>query len=452
MVNLNRLPAELSNDSMTYIGEVKDAVVARGIAAGDLDPNTQEHLIVSSVPRTHAAHQSRSMQTPDEKQGKPISEFFKPVRTPLAELDPNSFTPSSSQQQLLRSQQGLSWSASQVQAQRPSALSRVAAANALSSTSQGVRRVHSEPKAARKSPKRQRLCSESALPASGPQDHSPPGSASRFFSKQETEPSPSLRKPSLQRRKKDEFELWSDDSVAEAVAQVTALEESVVSTKAPSPRKRKKFEVFADAANLNEADAADVSQGTAGTSFLETSQDTTASETPMTSFEAQETPADRNIFIKGIDADFAALKARCTFQSVSPRKKFSRTNSVPSMSKIPIKAARTIQSANSKVESNHVPKLEPTNDANEDLAKEEAEILSTVLSDESPSTAEGLHPAADDAIDDAEWLAIEQREISSTLGMKGSEDCLVPNSPESREDDTPSTTKLDLGRFAFAGS
>jgi len=133
LVHLNELPAELQHDSMPYIGQPDSSEIAIGVAKGDLDPNTKERIVFSAIPRHSFTHQQRPAQTPDEKPGKPISEYFKSIRTPLAELDPNSFTPSPSQQNLLRTQQGLTWSASGTESSRPPLLARARSAYTPSS-------------------------------------------------------------------------------------------------------------------------------------------------------------------------------------------------------------------------------------------------------------------------------------------------------------------------------
>ena len=86
----------------------------------------------------------------------------------------------------------------------------------------------------RSPPKRQRLCSESVLATSSNGARVREDSTSRFFA-----PSPSLRKASS---KKDEFELWSDESAHDAVA---ALADTPAHS--PSPKKRKRLSIFSDA-------------------------------------------------------------------------------------------------------------------------------------------------------------------------------------------------------------
>lgn len=430
--NLNKLPAELENERMLYIGENVDPAIAVAIAAGDLDPNTKQPLVLSNTSRQNAVNRSRPVQTPDEKQGKPISEFFKPVRTPLAELDPNSFTPSPSQQILLQNQQGASWSASQVQTMRPPLLSRVAPVSGSSSAPQGTRRVHSEQwtKVGRKSPKRLRLCSDSLLAASMDGVVGLQSTSSRFFFKEEVEPSPSLRKPPVQRRKKDDFELWSDDSAAEA----------------------KKIEVYTEHIQGTPAETsptADSSQDTVTISVPGVSQKTVDTETPLSSFEVEETRINQNVFSKGIDDDFAALKAMYTSRAASSRKKASRAKSMPLASRRPLQEAGL----------NQLLGRDPQVTSGEDIGagEENANGETAAVPNSSPRaclpTAVRLESSNEDEIDDEERLEMEHREVSpaGSLAIRGSEEFLIPNSPESREGDEGNRPKLDLGRFAFAG-
>ncbi|KAF2857631.1 PIN domain-like protein [Piedraia hortae CBS 480.64] len=88
LVNLTPVPAELDVADMPYIGKYVEPELAVAVALGQLDPNTKIPL-------------RASVKTPDSKgpKGVTITEFFK--RTPLAEKDPNTFTPSPSQQRLL---------------------------------------------------------------------------------------------------------------------------------------------------------------------------------------------------------------------------------------------------------------------------------------------------------------------------------------------------------------
>ncbi|KAK5126461.1 hypothetical protein LTR85_010697 [Meristemomyces frigidus] len=433
LVNLNKVPAELDLAEMPYIGKCVEPEIAAGVASGDLDPNTKQRLVIATR-QQHQAQRTRTVQTPGEKQGKPISEFFKARRTPLAELDPNSFTPSPSQQRLMEAQHTTSWSASQVAPFRLPPLDRLAASSVPSSAPHAPRRSVSEqwPAMQRTSPKRQRLCSDSMLAASMDGNVGLQTATSRFFSKQSTQQSPSLRKTSNQ-RKEEEFQLWSDDSVAEAAAALSATPVALETEQVPSPRKRKKLAVFADPVGVGAQGsqiATEVSQSTTATAGTLASQDIgDETETPGTSFESVGTPSQQTVFTAGINADFADLK-RWAFKPTATRHGVSRSKSTPMAARSP-------------------PHERPTKSAPSPTEQQcDIEVPGS-----SPILVPARQDAVDDGIDDEEWLIIEKRHTASDvlLASKGSEDMLVPDSPVSDVDDARQRPSIDLGRFAFAG-
>lgn len=431
LLNLNKVPAELDLKDMPYIGKPVEPEIAAGVATGDLDPNTKQRLAFIARPQ-HPPMQTRTVQTPDEKQGKPISEFFKPQRTPLAELDPNSFTPSPSQQRLLENQRSVPWSASQVPPGRMPSLLRAATTGAPSSAPQASRRTVSEqsPFLPRASPKRQRLCSDTVLAASMGGNVGLQTATSRFFSKQAAQASPSLHKTSRQ-KESEEFDLWSDDSIAEAAAAVADEAET-----APSPKKRKKLAVFADAEPIQTQSpppSFSVSQSTVSTGTNAESQRVySRPETPATSFES--------VFSAGINASFADLKQKWAFKPSTPRQGVSRSISTPLASR----------NAQGRTEHNQwlggLPKSAPS------PAEQEGNVQ---VPGSSPILAATRHH--DDNLEadiaDDEWLAMEKRQATPEylLNVKGSEDMIVPNSPCSDNEDARHRPKLNLGRFAFAG-
>jgi exonuclease-1 len=422
LVNLTKAPDELDLASMPYIGNIVDPGVAAGVAAGDLDPNTKLPMRLPNRP-AFAGRRTSSMQTPSQKPGKPISEFFKARRTPLAELDPNSFTPSPSQRRLLEAQSGSSWSALQLPAIRPSAIRRVASMPAPHSAPQPARRTISAqlPKGA-SPPKRQRLCADGITTTSTKQALD--DSTSRFFG-----PSPSLRKSST---KRDEFELWSDDSTHDAVA---ALADSPAS---PSPKKRKRLSVFSDAEaspatqpqSRTASGSEDLTQDTVTSFISNSSRDSRDADTPATSFGSVSDAS--NPFSKGVNSRFDGLKLRWAYSAESikaePRKPAS----------LQIKAAiinspprEDIISAAQKLES----------------ADEVVPASSPIAGDRSEQDDHNQVSS------DEDWLALEHQPVEAAIEhefeVKGSEDMLVPESPNSEEAEAPSS--LNLGRFVFVG-
>ncbi|KAK5173118.1 Rad2 nuclease [Saxophila tyrrhenica] len=435
LVNLNSVPAGQQVDSMPYIGKAVDPELAVGVAVGDLDPNTKEPLAFNRRQSVMTARQ-RILQTPDEKQGKSITEFFKAKRTPLAELDPNSFTPSPSQQRLLQNQRGASWSASQPAVVRPPALDRIAGVNRRVSAPQPMTqpsnvRSFSQPTV---SPKRQRLCSGGEMTREA--------ASSRFFSKTNVQPSPSLRKAST---KKDEFELWSDDSAIEALAN-SGVGSAPTAKDSPSPKKRKKLQVYEDGSSVTQTTASqhtNLSQSTVTTTLDSESQQSML-ETPATSFETNSSHAESNVFTKGVNANFSALKSSL-FQGGVPKAKTMRTQSMPMASQhrqaSSKSAALDVQSAERDVESQEDP----------DHGSQSPGTREDVVPQSSPiATTHSIAEDATDTISDERWLAAGGQEVQ-TAAAQGSEDLLIPNSPASGESDSGPRPRLDFSRFAFAG-
>ena len=465
LVNLNTLPADIDVESLPFLGKQVQPELAVGVAVGDLDPNTKEPLPIPSRPDRQPFGRTRPVQTPDEKQGKPITEFFKARRTPLAELDPNSFTPSPSQQRLLENRRSTSWSASQAQPLPPQALTRIASAHAPSSAPQPSRRITSAPfpDRQRRSPKRQRLCADGILASSADDKVGSQQATSRFFSNSTAQPSPSLRKAT--NKKRDDFELWADDSVAEAAAVLTATQVAAVavSVATPSPKKRKKLQVFAD-----EAPKSQPAQKDDVPALVETSQESSTmaatagsqirknDDTPPTSFEASQSQSQsqKTVFGKGIASDFAALRSKFSFE---PKRSVPRTQSAP------LASQRSSQQAAHNSLTGRLAKVPPRAETlvkrhmgsplhspvNTDMEQSPVVPASSPIAAPSPAPEE-------DEIDDAEWLALEREPVPQrqqlTLEVHGSEDMLVPNSsPDSGGDDGRTRPKIDFGRFAFAG-
>ena len=260
LVTLNKVPSELDVASMPFIGAFVEPENATGVASGYLDPNTKQPLhFEHNIPQARYAY--RSVSTPTMKNGKPISEFFKPKRTPLAELDPNSFAASPSQQRLQQTQARLSWPAMHVPEVESFTPDHIAPRPAPSSAPQLTRQPFPRPAESvhRSVFKRQRLCSDTTMASHMDGSVGVQAATSRFFAKRVYEASPSTRKAvRTSRRRKDEFELWSEDSAIEAVAALTedktadeapatddAKDECTVIT-TPSPKKRKKLGVYED--------------------------------------------------------------------------------------------------------------------------------------------------------------------------------------------------------------
>jgi exonuclease-1 len=212
-------------DKMPFIGADVEPEIAQGVARGDLNPMTKlpivvakrNHMATPSTPGTSRPQHQRSTSAADSKKGKPIDTFFKPKRIPLAELDPNCFTPSPSQQEALSRNTG-PWlnrpvrrpylTRSSTEPQIPQSMPPPVKASRSHARAPSV----SEPRPS----KRTRLCADVQTIISPSQkiELGP----SPFFSSMVPEPSPSTgRHIKTKRPKKYDVTIFSDDSIEEAM-------------------------------------------------------------------------------------------------------------------------------------------------------------------------------------------------------------------------------------------
>lgn len=211
-------------DELPFIGSDVQAEIAAGVARGDLDPTTKEPiemkpLAAGKLPLGISRRQTLGSSS-ELKSSKPINSFFTPRRTPLAELDPNSLTPSPSQQRLLERNANNSWQANSAPLRFNAARSpaiRPLSDQGLSPMVRSAGRNSFLAQAARASTlqptKRQRLCSETEddlLP-------SRPNSRSRFFASNAGQASPSGQKVTrTKKQRKSTLDVFSDE-VAEDI-------------------------------------------------------------------------------------------------------------------------------------------------------------------------------------------------------------------------------------------
>lgn len=427
LVNLTPLADGVDIADMPYLGEEVAAHLAAGVAKGDLYPRTKLPITVAgkSTPRSKVFGASRrtssNVQTPDLKGSRSIDNFFKPKRTPLAELDPNIFTPSPSQQVLIEQQRNSTgWDAV------PAPGSQSTRGPSFPSTApQPARRIISDPIDRRRSVphplKRQRLCSESVLgtPTMGGEGVV----RSQFFASTMPEPSPSVR-PNRKNRRKTEggFDLYSDDSLGEAIAEAADLDESASQAK-------KKLRIFSD----TQSDT----QSTATTRMSTTeSQESTEVLTPATSFGS---PGPESTSIAAFSSQVRELRTKFTYKGPeSSRTSF--TNTTTSTSRRRSNGVRT-------------PSALPL------------ELFSTGVKEiRVESVVPGTPPPADEqiGIEDSAWAALDAEVVVPASSppvtpvkrrrspLQGSEDFLVRDS-DSEDICSPRKPLFNLNRFAFTG-
>ncbi|KAI9779110.1 MAG: Rad2 nuclease [Peltula sp. TS41687] len=230
---------DLEEEDLSFLGRDIKPAVAVGVANGELHPMTKEplprNLSGRRTPSGSGMSHATSGGSNSLKRGKPIQEFFKARRTPLAELDPNSFAPSSSQRQLLDQHSNASWTTI-------SAPSTMVSNNMTPrSTSHRVPGMFDDDPTSlptTRPSKRPRLCSdERPTNTSGQKTEFV---KSRFFAK--TLPPTDVKRN--KHTKKSEINIFSDDSVEDAMSRLPDDFTPIKSGRTPD------FKVFVDTSDV----------------------------------------------------------------------------------------------------------------------------------------------------------------------------------------------------------
>ena len=219
LVFLNELAPGTREEDMPFLGANVESDIAIGVACGDLNPKTKEPLHARTAvgnPRPGLRDARRqTLPAPSElKQTKSIDNFFKPYRQPLAELDPNSLTPSPSAQRLLRQHRNASWEPRLVSSapQLRHAGSRSSGVEAPPHIDRSAFLARAGQVSTYQPPKRQRLCSDLQISPNKEVKQSP------FFTSNDRldEPSPLARKKASYKKTKNKgFEVFSDSSISD---------------------------------------------------------------------------------------------------------------------------------------------------------------------------------------------------------------------------------------------
>ncbi|KAF2704213.1 PIN domain-like protein [Pleomassaria siparia CBS 279.74] len=434
VVNLTPPDSGVDVSEMVFLGEQVPSHIAAGVAYGNLNPHTKQPILVEdrdrsrSKPLRPAVRTNSSAQTPDMKHPNSIDSFFKPRRTPLAELDPNTFTPSPSQQLLLQQQNPSGWVAV------PAPLAQAH----LRTAPQPARRAISESYAARLSApnpsKRQRLCSDSGSGTPGSSKDSV--ERSRFFASSFADPSPSLRiSKKIKTKPADDTDIWSDDSIDDAMAELADLEEMSSSHSKKKVRVFKEEDFRSSASSLSQSTTASrrttlFSQESAGTLTPASSLDS-----PMPETEGAE---EISVFSAALSAQVKDLRSKFTFASSTTRASSSRKSLSQSASVKHMARSSRAVSVTTMLES---------------VTGSVPEVSIKVA-----ETAAVLPPDDLNGLEDSAWASMEAEVIvaaSSPVAaprrpsIKGSEDLLIPDSES--EGGSPRKPTLNLGRFAFKG-
>ena len=476
LVMTTDLGGKAEPEDFAFIGNDVEPEIAIGVARGDLHPMTKKPIIVDTrlkgTPKLPwAASRRQTIDTPtDAKSNMSIESFFKAQRTPLAELDPNSFTPSPSQRRLLLEQHNRLELSSPAPTRPPLIRSGASLRTPIQA---GTRPILNESRVNGTGPpfsgphpsKRQRLCSaiddETLVSDDGAR---PETGKSRFFASSVAEPSPiSKRSKRDKGRTPTHINIWSDDSIEDIMAEipdVTEHPQSVVATG--------KIAVFLDEESISTGQACHAKVGACSNSQVLTPTDTTTQTpqsdtiestpaTTLSSFERTQTYAkvlDEHVAVEltaltenfscqsssnmrksqsqeheGIQA--AAIKSKGDHLTTNPQ--LLRSGSLTSLQRLGVIALSRSRSCNGPVQ----PGLPDwKNNAKTFSGKRD------IGSREGSSQLPGLSPAP----------------VPSEPRPKGSEDLIVPYSDDEGEElqplsetEGPRKPMLNLGRFAFAG-
>ena len=253
VVMMTELGEEAQPEDFSFIGNEVEKEIATGVAKGDLDPMTKQPIYVrepvtSSTPKKPWPNSNKRMadKAVNSKAGKSIDSFFKAKRTPLAELDPNTFTPSPTQARLLQQARVTTWESSPVTDVPPGSRSSVSMAPstsrpALLNRSRQAVNTAGGASSGLASSKRRRLCIDAEDSQNRSSAAALESTRSRFFPSSTMDPSPSVKVDrNVKRSKPVDINIWSDDSIEDVMAGLPNVGEMF------EPLEKRKVEVFKD--------------------------------------------------------------------------------------------------------------------------------------------------------------------------------------------------------------
>lgn len=462
IVMMTSFQGDQEPEDFTFIGSDMDQETAIGVSRGELNPMTKKPMITvsgtsRSTPKTPwGSVRKQSSTTFSELEGnKSIGSFFKNRRTPLAELDPNSFTPSPSQQRLLQ-QNNTSWMSSPAPARLSSFLPNESATSSVARmVSTEVVRTENEAiqsENVSQSPKRRRLCSETEK-GQDPAEHAidTASDRSRFFTSSLPKQSPSTKKKKSSRRGKfTEINIWSDDSIEDVMVGMPDISDLA------DAKKRSSMKVYRDA----DQEVPIVSPSTIAqenSSSLDTCFSSVATSATATARSVAKTLSEN------VKAELAALNEKYSYQpaflesnigcSTHPKNK-PQGNRGPNP--LAVKPPLVRQGSMTPLQRLGVGALSRSRSGG-GLSSNRALKISANPCSAASSTEPTriLKPASSGIIID------HQKE---TYRLRGSEDLIIPDSEgdscssddnrgsapksDAKEQETPT---LNLGRFAFTG-
>ncbi|KGO74592.1 XPG/RAD2 endonuclease [Penicillium italicum] len=446
LVTLTPPDKDVNLAALPFIGADMEPEIAVGVSRGDLDPTTKEPITLKPLTAnrwTLGINRRQTLGSSSElKPRKSINSFFTPKRTPLAELDPNSLTPSPSQQRLLERNANNNWQANAAPFRSNSVRStplRAFSDQSLSPMVRSVERSSFLSQSARsstlQSTKRQRLCSEvegDSLPACSP-------ARSRFFAPTSEQASPIGQKLFRSKRSRKSVVGVFSDEMAEDI--MSSIPDPSTTPGPAESRPESNLEVSGEPSEV-ETPSDSTSNKVVMTENLQISQKSPKDTTPNSPgfSQALEYHADRqNSNVLSKFTFQAGPKPNTTAASPvmtrTPAVQNSQRPSTPSTPRSPAAIAR------SNVFQRRLTPLQRMGQSA--LSRSNSINIPTKLRD-----AEAVEPRT-------ETSSPVIDKVFSFAGTQGSEDMIVPNSEDEDDEDEPSTghaTTLDLKRFSFAAN
>lgn len=423
-------------EEMPFIGADVEPEIAAGVASGDLDPTTKEPielkpLATGKVPLGISRRQTLGSSS-ELKPSKPINSFFTPKRRPLAELDPNSLTPSPSQQRLLERNSNMSWQASSaplrsntVRSTPVRAFSDQGASPMIQSVERNTPLAQSKRVSSLQSTKRQRLCSEAeddSLPVR-------PNVQSRFFAARE-QASPSGQKFSRTKKpRKSTLDVFSDEVAEDIFSQI--------------PNPDPEAEPVQNAAKEQHEETIKSEVVEAG-SASETDGNAVSNKTSLLQPESSEDCKFNDALTYHVQRQNSDLVSRFTFKSGSkPGSPIQRSPAT----KVPV-----IQSGNTGP-SPSSPRNYTVTTPSRTPQRQRLTVLQRLGQSALKRSQSINFPTSLRHADSSESQSDETPAITQPNTPHGSEDLIVPDSDESEEEISTSfgqTSSFDMKHFSFA--
>ena len=469
VVMMTDLQADAQPEDFSFIGGMVEQEIAIGVAKGELNPMTKQPLhvkeILKTAPGTPWANPRRNTVNAcsDTKATKSIDSFFKQKRTPLAELDPNTFTPSPSQARLLRQANGLTWDSSLAPSGppplRPSASMPSGSGSALGDSmsetfnSLGAALTRPTPQ------KRRRLCNDPSDRADAKDSVASESAKSRFFVPNVSDPCTSMKRSKKNRKGKHaDITIWSDDSIEDVMAELPDRADC------PQPPKKGKMEIFKDDIEQKAEDSGcpekqDDKVSKEDTQRSTVSRGTVDSNVSVSSIEKSFTssaPSVAATLDKHVTSELKILARKYTYRPETEREPLQA--SVMESSKEPRTGISTSQATSkppSAGERNLTP-LERLGLGAMNRSKSYSSFFYNTTS-RAGKAEESAPPTRGNASVSSSILGLPMAYGMGSVASiaKGSEDTIIPDSEDeggsASEVEERTGPGLDLGRFAFSG-